>query len=56
MAITAAVNSAGALHVFVEAENGNVYYTWQKKNESAWNGGQAGKSVAGLTFFAAAPK
>jgi hypothetical protein len=56
MAIAAAVSSSGALHVFVEAKNGDVYYTWQSKGTTNWNGGQPGKRIAGLTFFAPAPK
>lgn len=56
MAITAVVNSAGALHVFVEAKDGRVFYTWQRKGETKWNGGKAGGSPAGLSLFAPAPK
>lgn len=56
VAITAVVNNAGALHVFVEAKDGSIWYTWQRKGESAWQGGQAGKSVAKLQAFAPAPK
>jgi GH25 family lysozyme M1 (1,4-beta-N-acetylmuramidase) len=56
MAIAAAVNSAGALHVFVEAKDGSVWYTWQSKGQSGWHGGKAGASVASLSPFAPAPK
>lgn len=56
VAITAVVNNAGALHVFVEAKDGRIWYTWQRKGESAWQGGKAGQAPAGLQLFAAAPK
>lgn len=55
MAIATAVSATGALHVFVEAKDGSLWYTWQKKGESAWNGGSGGKHVAGLIPFAPAP-
>ena len=56
MAIATGVNSNGSLHVFVEAKDGSVWYTWQKKGENSWAGGQAGKSPASLAPFAPAPK
>jgi hypothetical protein len=56
VAITAALAQNGALHVFVEAKDGRVFYTWQPPNKTAWNGGAPGKSVAGLSLFAPAPK
>jgi len=56
VAISTGVNSAGALHVFVEAKDGSVWYTWQRKGETSWQGGAAGKSVAALQPFAPAPK
>ena len=57
MALTAVVNSAGALHVFVESsKDGSIWYTWQRKGESAWQGGVAGQSPAKLQLFAPAPK
>ena len=56
MAITAALNEGGALHVFVEAKDGSVWYTWQKSGEATWQGGQSGKQIAGLKPFAPAPK
>src|SRR5215472_371889 len=42
MAIAAALTAAGTLEVFVEASDGSVWHTWQKKGETAWAGGQAG--------------
>lgn len=56
VAITAAVASNGNFHVFVEAKDGSVWYTWQAKDKNAWSGGAAGKSIAGLSYFAPAPK
>jgi len=56
VAVTCGTNSAGALHVFVEAKDGSVWYTWQKKGETSWEGGKTGKQVAGLKPFAPAPK
>lgn len=50
--IDAALNAGGNLHVFVHCANGNTYYTWQKKGESAWEGGKSGVSVAGFSLFA----
>jgi hypothetical protein len=50
--IDAALNNAGALHLFVHGKSGKTYYTWQKKGESAWDGGKSGQAVAGLTLFA----
>jgi predicted chitinase len=57
VAITAAVNAAGALHVFVEDQrDGSIWYTWQRQGDAAWQGGAPGKGVAGLQPFAPAPK
>jgi N-acetylmuramoyl-L-alanine amidase len=50
--ITAELSKSGALNVFVDCDNGKTYYTWQRKGETSWNGGQAGKTVAGLALFA----
>jgi hypothetical protein len=50
--VSATVADNGTMHVFVRCANGKTYYTYQKKNESAWAGGQAGKSIAGLSYFA----
>jgi hypothetical protein len=56
VAISCGVNNAGAFHVFVEAKDGSVWYTWQRKGESAWEGGKQNVSVAKLQPFAPAPK
>ena len=56
VAVATGVNNAGALHVFVEAKDGSIWYTWQKKGETSWQGGKAGVSVAKLQPFAPAPK
>lgn len=55
MSITAAVSDSGTLHVFVEASDGSLWYTYQSKGKSSWNGGEAGKRIAGLAPFAPAP-
>jgi hypothetical protein len=55
MAIASSLSDAGALHVFVEAKDGSVWYTWQKKGETAWNGGEKGKQVAGLSKLCPPP-
>lgn len=55
--ITSEVADNGSLHVFVAGPGRQaVWYTWQRANETAWNGGQAGKQTAGLTRFADVPK
>jgi len=56
VSVATGVNASGALHVFVEAKDGSVWYTWQKKGETSWEGGEKGKSVAKLQPFAPAPK
>ena len=55
MAIAAAVAANGNFHVFVEVEDGSVWYTWQGKDKTSWSGGEAGKKIAGLSKFAPAP-
>jgi hypothetical protein len=56
MGITACQNAQGVLHIFVEAKDGDIFYTFQSKGQNSWNGGEPGKRIAGLTFFAPAPK
>jgi hypothetical protein len=54
--IASAVADNGSLHTFVVGPSRKaVWYTWQKKGQSGWNGGAAGKQVAKLTKFADAP-
>jgi hypothetical protein len=55
VAIATGVNSAGALHVFVERDDGSVWYTWQRKGDTAWEGGKKGQGTAELQPFAPAP-
>jgi Rv2525c-like, glycoside hydrolase-like domain len=55
MAITSGNDKHGNLHVFVEASDGSVWYTYQPKGGTAWNGAEAGKRIAGLVPFAPAP-
>jgi N-acetyl-anhydromuramyl-L-alanine amidase AmpD len=50
--VSAALADNGNLHVFVKCANGKTYYTWQRKGATDWHGGQAGKTVAGLSPFA----
>lgn len=50
--ISASLSDVGNLHLFVDCDNGHTYYTWQRKGETSWNGGEPGKSVAGLSLFA----
>jgi hypothetical protein len=55
VAIAATVSATGVMHVFVEAEDGSVWYTYQRKGENSWAGGEAGKKVAGLSKLSPAP-
>jgi hypothetical protein len=55
VSISAAQNDGGVLHVFGRKKDGSLVYTYQPKGKSSWNGGQAGKSVAGLSAFAPKP-
>ena len=55
MAIAAALNEKGSLHVFVEAKDGAVWYTYQPAGKNSWNGGKEGQKLAGLARFAPAP-
>jgi hypothetical protein len=55
VAITACIAANGNFHVFVEAKDGTVWYTWQAKDSTGWSGGAPGKGIAGLSFFAPAP-
>jgi hypothetical protein len=50
--VSASLSNADVLHVFVKCKNGNTYYTFQRPNETSWNGGQSGKTIAGLVLFA----
>jgi hypothetical protein len=51
--ITSAVAANGNFHVFELCE-GWIWYTWQRKGESNWNGGATGKGPAGMSRFAPA--
>ena len=55
MAIAAALTAGGTLEVLVEASDGSVWHTWQKKGETSWSGGQPGKQVAGLSKLCPPP-
>jgi hypothetical protein len=54
--VASAVSLSGALHTFVEAKDGSIWYCWQPARSAGWSGGAPGKSVAGLQPFAPAPK
>jgi len=56
MSVAACVADNGTMHLFVEAKDGSVWYTYQPKGKSAWNGGVQGKQVAGLSKLCPAPK
>jgi len=49
VAIAAALTAGDTLEVFVEAKDGSVWHTWQKKGETSWSGGKPGVSAANLT-------
>jgi hypothetical protein len=48
--VASALSHAGNLHVF-ELYEGWIWYTWQKKGETHWNGGEQGKGPAGMSRF-----
>jgi hypothetical protein len=50
--LTADVAANGTMHLFVECDDGHTYYTYQRANESGWQGGEPGKALAGLARFA----
>lgn len=45
--LNAVVKKNGAIEVFVEAKDGEVWHTWQTGENSGWAGAQAGKRNAG---------
>jgi hypothetical protein len=45
----------GTFHIFAEAADGDIWFDYQKKGQTNWQGGQPGKSVGGLKFFCKAP-
>lgn len=53
--VASCVSASGALHVFVEAVDGSLWFTYQSKGSTSWNGGRPGVSVAGLVPFAPKP-
>lgn len=55
--IASALAADGTLHVWnVGPERGSVYLTFQKKGQNSWQGGEAGKQIAGRFKFCDAPK
>lgn len=55
MAISCGLAHDGTFHVFVERDDGSVWFDYQKPNQTGWHGGKPGKSIAGLQPFAPAP-
>jgi hypothetical protein len=54
--ITSAVADNGTFHVFmVGPQRRTVWYTFQRKGQTTWNGGQSGQRVAGMQRFADVP-
>jgi hypothetical protein len=54
--VASAVADSGVFNVFVVGPaRGTIWDTWQRPNESGWQGGAPGKSIAGLRRFAEAP-
>jgi hypothetical protein len=47
--LSATVSATGILELFAVYDDGTPAHLWQKKGESAWSGGQAGKQVAAFT-------
>lgn len=45
--ITAVVKKNGAIEVFVEKQNGQVWHAWQNKENGGWWGAEKGKRNAG---------
>jgi hypothetical protein len=48
--ITSAVSASGSFHVF-ELDGGWIWYTYQSKGKTNWNGGAEGKGPAGMSRF-----
>jgi D-alanyl-D-alanine carboxypeptidase len=55
MGAATCISETGTLHVFAEMSDGSIYYTYQPPGSHGWNGGEAGKRIAGLAPFAPAP-
>lgn len=51
--IATALSHSGNLHVF-ELKDSWIHYTWQRKGETTWHGGEAGRGVAAMSHFAEA--
>jgi hypothetical protein len=46
VSLFAVVKNNGAIEVFVRDENGKVWHTWQKTENSGWAGSEPGKNAA----------
>lgn len=53
--LVSVVSATDVLHVFAEAPDGSIWYSWQRSGETSWQGGKTGVSPAGLTRFAPKP-
>ncbi|HEX4501907.1 MAG TPA: hypothetical protein VH187_12255, partial [Scandinavium sp.] len=45
--LNAVVKKNGAIEVFVEAKDGEVFHTWQTAENAGWAGAEKGKRNAG---------
>ena len=55
VSIAAETSEDGTIHLFGRKKNGSTVFTFQKPNQTAWSGGEAGKCVAAFRGFAPAP-
>jgi hypothetical protein len=47
--LSASLSATGTLELFARQEDGDPVHLWQKPNQTAWSGGEAGKSKANFT-------
>jgi hypothetical protein len=47
--LSASLSASGTMELFARQEDGDPVHLWQKAGETAWSGGEAGKSKAGFT-------
>ncbi|HEY1437350.1 MAG TPA: N-acetylmuramoyl-L-alanine amidase [Casimicrobiaceae bacterium] len=47
--LSATTNATGTMELFGRTADGNPVHTWQRKGETAWHGGEQGKSKAAFT-------
>lgn len=56
ISISAGRTDAGHLHVWIRNRDGGMQYTWQRPNETSWQGGRAGQQIAGFQSFSPVPR